>query len=167
MPTRLTLMPDIYLSSVLRIDQQFLSERRIRALLMDINNTLVPRSTNEPPPDVLAWISGLKLSGIRMCLVSNNWHRSIMAYAKAFDLPLVYRAVKPLPFALMAGKHIVRTPARQIAVVGDQLFTDMAGARLLGMQAILVKPQSTVEPPHTLLLRNVEKLLLRGVRAED
>jgi predicted HAD superfamily phosphohydrolase YqeG len=54
---------------------------------------------------------------------------------------------------------IMGTPARQTALIGDQLFTDILGGNLVGMYTILVDPLSSQEFPTTKLVRRLERLV--------
>jgi HAD superfamily phosphatase (TIGR01668 family) len=155
--------PDDYLSSVVRIEPAELVEQGFGAVLLDIDNTLVPRDTHRLPEDVARWVARLKEAGLRVCLLSNNWHKVVFDYAAEIGLPVVYKAMKPLPFAYpRALRKIGRRRGEKVVCVGDQIVTDVWGAHLLGYHAILVQPQATKDLWYTLLLRRFERLLLRG-----
>jgi HAD superfamily phosphatase (TIGR01668 family) len=160
--------PDDYLTSVLRISPEGLVEQGISIVLLDIDNTLVPRDTHELTPEVRIWVARLGELGIRACLLSNNWHKVVFAYAEALDLPIVYKAMKPLPFAyLRALRKVNRKRGEKVLVVGDQLMTDVLGAHTLGHKAILVAPLATKDLWHTLLLRRFERLLIGDMKPHD
>ena len=175
--------PDEYFSRVEMIDAEELVARGFTTVLLDIDNTLVPRGTNDVPASVITWINSLKEQGLRICLVSNNWHRVVFDHAHALDLPLVYKAMKPAPFAFgrairkaneiparvtgLGGVDPAHSPKgkrRTSVMIGDQLFTDILGARLTGMHAILVVPQAKKDLWYTLILRRLEHLLLGDLR---
>jgi uncharacterized protein len=156
------LSPDLYYSSVGAIDLDALSRDGIRVLLMDLDNTLLPRDTNAVPDELKAWAAGLAARGFRVCLVSNNWHERVRDIARELGFDLVDHAVKPLPFALVRALHRANARRCEAAVVGDQVFTDILGGRLLGMRTVLVVPLSDTDLPHTLLLRRLEALVLKG-----
>jgi HAD superfamily phosphatase (TIGR01668 family) len=157
------LRPDEYLSSVLMIDAQGLVDKGVTTLLLDIDNTLVPRDSGLLSDEACAWVESLKAAGLRLCLVSNNWHKSVFRHSERLGLPVVYKAMKPAPFAFLRGLRKAQGLRRSAAVVGDQLLTDVLGARLLGMSAILVRPLAKADLRHTLLLRRVESLFMRGM----
>jgi HAD superfamily phosphatase (TIGR01668 family) len=159
---RNALAPDRWVSSVHAIDLDGLYASGVRMLLLDLDNTLLPRDTNVVPDELKAWAAGLRDRGFAVCLVSNNWHERVRIVAAELGFDLVDKAIKPLPFAFL--KALSRAGARrsEAAVVGDQLFTDILGGRLLGMRTILVSPLSEMDLPHTLLLRRLEALVLNG-----
>lgn len=156
------LAPDLYVTSVHAIDLDALIATGTRVLLLDLDNTLLPRDTNVVPEELREWASGLKAKGLRVCLVSNNFHDRVRIVAAELGFDLVDHAVKPLPFAFLRALGKVGARRSEAAVVGDQLFTDILGGRLLGMRTILVAPLSQTDLPHTLILRRLEALVLKG-----
>ena len=155
------LSPDSYLSSVHAVDLDDLAARGIRVLLLDLDNTLLPRDTNVVPDELKAWAAGLRDRGFSVCLVSNNWHERVHHVASELGFDLVDKAVKPLPFAFLAALRRAGAKRREAAVIGDQLFTDILGGNMLGMRTVLVSPLSATDLPHTLFLRRLEALVLK------
>ncbi len=158
------LSPDFYHRSVLDIDLEALRSRGIDTLLVDLDNTLLPRDTSVVPDELRRWSARLAESGFRVCLVSNNWHARVHAVAEELGTALVAKALKPLPFAFLRGLALVGSERARAAVVGDQIFTDVLGGKLLGMVTVLVTPLSESDLPHTLLLRRVERFVLADRR---
>jgi uncharacterized protein len=156
------LSPDLYLRGVLDIDLDALAVQGVDTLLMDLDNTLLPRDSSVIPGDVAAWAASLPARGFRVCLVSNNWHERVHQVAEELGFQLVAKAVKPLPFAFWRALQLMGVRRKQCAVVGDQMFTDVLGGKLLGIKTIMVLPLSQSDLPHTLLLRHVERVLLGG-----
>jgi len=160
------LNPDLYLSNVHDIDLAALKAEGIDALLMDLDNTLLPRDSSVIPDDLVAWAGTLSEHGLRVCLESNNWHGRVHEVAEELGFELVAKAVKPLPFAFLRAMRLMGTTRKRSAIVGDQMFTDVLGGKLLGIKTIMVLPLSASDLPHTLLLRRVEKVLLAGRRPQ-
>mgnify|MGYP000279062483 FL=1 len=70
-------------------------------ILLDRDNTLVPRDTEQVPTAVSAWLEAAHAKGFKLCMVSNNWHRDqVMASARELGLEAISHAMKPAPFAL-------------------------------------------------------------------
>ena len=132
-------------------------------MLLDIDNTLLPRDTKIMPSDVLDWIELVKSLNIKVCLLSNNWHSEILEVAKSLDLPIVTHAVKPLPFAFLRARHIIGAKRKSTLVIGDQLFTDVLGAHFLAMKAYMTCPLAQKDLKHTLMLRRLEKFFMKKV----
>lgn len=158
------LSPDIYVRDVHQIDLDGLAGRGIDTLLVDLDNTLLPRDTNIVPGELKDWARTLADRGFSVCLVSNNWHDRVHGVADELGFSLVSKAIKPLPFAFLRALRIVGSERGRAATVGDQIFTDILGGGLLGMTTILVEPLSSTDLPHTLLLRRLERLVLAGRR---
>jgi putative phosphatase len=156
------LNPDQYLRSVHDIDLDALKAQGVEVLLMDLDNTLLPRDSSIIPDDLVAWAASLRDHGLRVCLVSNNWHERVHEVAEELGFKLVAKAVKPLPFAFWRAMRLMEATRKTCVVVGDQIFTDVLGGKLLGVKTIMVLPLSASDLPHTLLLRRVERLLLAG-----
>ncbi|NLG10118.1 MAG: YqeG family HAD IIIA-type phosphatase [Coriobacteriaceae bacterium] len=158
--------PDGFFSAVESIDPDELIAKGYRSVLLDIDNTLVPRDTKQIPKTVEQWIAKAKDSGLSICLLSNNWHKTVFSYADQLQLPCIYKAMKPLPFAFFAAIRRLGANKEQTVVIGDQLLTDVTGAHLTGMPAIMVKPRASKDLWHTLLLRRLERVLM-GDRQPD
>ena len=156
------LSPDYYYRSVLDIDLGALASVGIDTLLIDLDNTLLPRDSDVIPDDVKAWAAGLGAAGFRACLVSNNWHERVVRVAEELGFELVAKAVKPLPFAFIAALRRMDSSRARAAIVGDQMFTDVLGGKLTGIPTVLVLPMSSADLPHTLFLRRIERVLLAG-----
>lgn len=154
------LAPDLYYSSVQAIDLDALWLAGVRVLLLDLDNTLLPRDTNVVPDASRLWVDALKGRGFRVCAVSNNWHERVRVVAVELGVDLVDHAVKPLPFAFLRALSRVSGHAREAVVIGDQLFTDILGGKLLSMRTVLVQPLSATDLTHTLLLRRLEAIVL-------
>lgn len=154
------LTPDLRLNRVEDITLQLLQNSGICSLLIDVDNTLVSRETGEISPSALKWVEGLKQAGISCCLLSNNWHKTVFEYAEQLDLPVVNKAMKPLPAAYIKAMVKIGAHRANTAVVGDQLFTDILGARFCVIPCILVDPLSTTDLWYTKIFRKVEDVLL-------
>jgi len=154
--------PDLYVRSVHDIDLDALVAKGVDTLLVDLDNTLLPRDTNVVPDELRAWAASLAERGLKVVLVSNNWHERVKTVADELGFALVSKAVKPLPFAFLRALSIAGSVRTRAIVIGDQLFTDVLGGKLLGMRTALVAPLSETDLPHTLLLRRLERAMLAG-----
>ncbi|MDR1713679.1 MAG: YqeG family HAD IIIA-type phosphatase [Coriobacteriales bacterium] len=157
------LAPEQFHDSVTEISPQQLVQQGFGCVLLDIDNTLVPRDTHLLSEAICEWVAALTVVGLKVCLLSNNWHRTVFAYAERLNVPLVYKAMKPLPFTyLKARRRAGAGPGTRTVVIGDQLLTDVFGAHLLGWSAILVRPLSTTDLWYTQIFRKVEQRLMGG-----
>jgi HAD superfamily phosphatase (TIGR01668 family) len=161
------LAPDHYYTDIHAIDLDALSAEGIDTLLLDLDNTLLPRNSAEVPRELEEWMGRAREAGLKACLVSNNWKGHVRGVAEELSVPLVARALKPLPFAFRRALRICDAGPGSAAVIGDQMFTDVVGGRVIGARkTILVLPLSGSDLPHTRLLRMLEARILAGREAE-
>lgn len=158
------LAPDQYVRSIHDIDLEALRADGIDALMLDLDNTLLPRNNTRIPAELRAWLSRASAAGFTLRIVSNNWHSHVRVLAEDLGVGLVPRALKPLPFAFRRALREMNSDRKHGAIVGDQIFTDVLGGKLLGITTILVTPLSTNDLPHMVILRRLERLVLAGRR---
>jgi uncharacterized protein len=154
--------PAHFYRRVTDIDLDALGAAGVEAVLVDIDNTIVPRDTGELGDDLRAWVEALKTRGLEVCLVSNNWHDHVKSFADALGVHMVAKALKPLPYGFRKASRMLGKPPRAIAVIGDQIFTDILGGNLAGMTTVLVLPLSETDLVHTLALRKIERRIMAG-----
>ena len=155
------LEPDRYFSRLSHVDiERDLLALGFRFVLLDIDNTILSRDTHEVPRDAGHWLAKARDAGVSFCLVSNNWHEGVYQLANRLSLPIVAKAVKPLPPAFLVALKKIGATRDATVVIGDQLVTDVLGAHFVGMKAYLLAPLVEQDLPHTLLLRNFERLVM-------
>ncbi|MBS3900822.1 MAG: YqeG family HAD IIIA-type phosphatase [Dethiobacter sp.] len=157
------LRPDKIVDSIYDIKLDFLKEQGIKAIIADLDNTLVPWRSSEVKDEQLQWVGKARSFGLRVAIVSNNTYSRVDDVSSKLGVIALSGAFKPRrsPFRLIAS-HFSLQPA-EIAVVGDQLFTDILGGNRCGMYTILVKPMSKQEIIGTKFMRVVEKIFLRNM----
>lgn len=129
--------------TILDIETGWLRERGVTGLFVDIDNTVFASHDAPDTPvraDFKAKLSEFGEAGIGVVLISNNRRERAAVIAGQFGLPYVAFAIKPLPFGFLRAKRKLAMPRKQIMHVGDQLLTDVIGAQLCGIRAILVEP---------------------------
>lgn len=155
------LEPDKYFSRISHIDvRRDLLSCGFSRVLLDMDNTILARDTRTVPRDVGLWLARARNAGIRFCLVSNSWQDDVFGIAAELDLPIVVRSMKPLPQGYLLGMRKLGSRRSDTVMVGDQIATDVLGAHLVGMKAYMVQPLVEQDLPHTLMLRNVERVIL-------
>jgi len=154
------LIPDLICESVFAIDLDELRGRKISGLLVDIDNTLVPWGEPEMEEAFVDWVQSAKNKGFKVCLVSNAKKPRAEGFATLLDIPAVGMALKPLGRAFKRGMSLLNLGPREVAVVGDQLFTDVFGGNRLGIYTILINPLSRNELDSTKVMRRIEQRVL-------
>lgn len=153
--------PDLYLDNIYSLDIEYIKKKNIKGLLIDLDNTLLPWNCSNIDRDLRDWVKKCKDQGLSLCIVSNNRARRINECARQLQIPAVTRAIKPRKKAFLKGLNILGIKINQAAVVGDQIFIDIFGAKRMGMFAILVKPVSDREFIWTRLMRRFEGMILK------
>jgi len=154
--------------SITRISLDSLQREGIRGIVVDLDNTLVGWHHLEPSPEVADWVKQALASGYALAIVSNNVRAWVSSVASMLGVvTFVHRALKPLPFGIFRAVKQLRVARSEIIVIGDQLFADVLGAKLLGIRAILTDPIVAKEHRAMALVRSAERFMLRGVRREE
>lgn len=151
--------PDRYVASAYVIDYEKLYEQGFRGLIFDIDNTLVPHGA---PADERAvkLFSRLKGIGYRCCLISNNQEPRVKMFNEKIRVDYVYNAHKPSTKNYKKAMEIMGTDTDSTLFVGDQLFTDVWGAKRAGISNILVKPIHPKEEIQIVIKRYLERVVL-------
>ncbi len=151
--------PDLRFECVEQIDVPTLASRGISGVLADLDGTLVGDHQFDVAGSVTAWVDGLRAAGIDVCIVSNSGPARVAPLAAMLDVPFVAHAAKPLRRGIDAGLRVLARPANDVALVGDQLFTDVWGGRRSHLLTILVAPRSADQALLTRLKRPFERLV--------
>ncbi len=156
------LYPKEYLSSVKDISLELLNKYNIKGLILDVDNTLI-NLDRKMPEGVSDWAKNLKNNGIKICILSNsNKIDKVGAVAKILNVPYIFFGKKPLKSGFLRAKDILKLDNENIAVVGDQIFTDIIGANRCNMFSILVKPIEEKDYLITRMKRPIEKLIIKN-----
>lgn len=160
------LRPDAYFRSVLDIDASRLVAQGVRAVFLDLDNTILPRGLHVVPVSIAAWVRGLKDAGLKVCILSNSNKPKVAEVARQLELPAIQGAKKPLGHGFAEALELCGVAPGQAALVGDQTYTDILGAHRAGMRGILVCPLSDNDLWHTRLLRVVDRLACTGLEPQ-
>lgn len=143
----LSFLPSFYFENVTDITVEFLQECAIKAVLLDIDNTLSCHGAFEPFDGVQDWINKVEKAGIKLAVISNNKGKRVQKFAENVKINYyIANANKPLKSGFCLAKEALKVNLADILVVGDQIFTDVLGANLSGMRSALVEPKDKNEP---------------------
>lgn len=151
--------PDEYVASTYVIPFEKLYEEGYRGVIFDIDNTLVPHGA---PADERARKLFVRLReiGFESCLISNNQEPRVKMFNKDIGTKYICNAHKPSTKNYVRAMEIMGTDRTNTLFVGDQLFTDVWGAKRTGIHNILVKPIHPKEEIQIVLKRYLEKIVL-------
>ena len=137
----MNLIPNDYRRSILDITPEYLKERGLSGVILDIDNTLIGHNVPIPTPDVMALLDRYRQSGIRMCVVSNNRQPRVANFCERIGVEdYVWDALKPAAKGYIKAAELMSLPPEKTAAVGDQIYTDVWGARRAGCYAVLLRP---------------------------
>lgn len=143
------------------LDVEELRTRGIEALIIDLDNTLLPWDSDTPGPETLDWLRRARASGMRLCILTNNKKNRTQSISQTLGIRGIWSATKPFPYGFSRALSHLQVPRSRCAVVGDQLFTDILGGNAAGFATILVDPLSVREMAWTRFVRGIERTLLR------
>ena len=149
--------PEYVFKDVTHITPEWLAEKGIRALVLDIDNTLTADRSQELPAEVAQWLEEMRKAGVALTIVSNGAEQRVKPFARKLGLAYLYRAAKPLPFALMVARRRMGVKRWEMAMVGDQLYADRMAAALYGIPGLMVVPRGPDLGAQVVLKRKWEK----------
>lgn len=154
--------PDTYIPSIFDIDTDYLKRNGIKAIIFDIDNTLVPYDVEEPTKEVLNLFQGLQEKGFKICLLSNNTKERVIRFKRGLKIIAIHRANKPLTGNLKRAMKFLGADKNSTAIVGDQIFTDVYAGNRAGLMTILVEPVSDKDEWITKVKRGLERRIIKA-----
>ena len=130
------LVPDLAAGGLAEVSLDLLRAWGVRGIIVDLDNTLVTYDGRTLAPEVQAWVARALAARFRIVLLSNNFEERVAGIGAHLGVPTVSNALKPLPKGFLRALRVLGTPRAQTVVIGDQVFTDVLGAKLLGLRAI-------------------------------
>jgi len=157
----MNLYPKMYLKNIKEITIELLNKNQIKGLILDIDNTLIDFDKNLFE-GATKWCEALKSKGIKMVILSNtNKVHKVKKVAEILDLEYIYFAHKPNKKGFKQAQEILKIEHQNIAVVGDQIFTDVLGGNRSKMFTILTKPIDERDIWLTKIKRPFEKIVIK------
>lgn len=156
-------VPDIYQKNIFEINYESLSMKGIKYLLFDLDNTLGPAHAIIPDLKVKELIENLK-NKFQIIIFSNAMGNRVSGFAEKLDVDFIYNACKPRSNKFLNVFKKYKMNENEVAIIGDQLFTDIKGGNRVGILTILVDPISKEEFIFTKVNRVREKRLKKKLR---
>lgn len=152
--------PTYALRSVLEITPLMLEETGIKALILDLDNTLTTHNNPRPADGVCEWLDSMRNAGIKLLIVSNNHAPRVTPFAEMLGLEFIPEGAKPLPVGFNKAIKKLGLSRKEICAVGDQIFTDIMGANLAGIKSVFVYPMEFEDSVFFKIKRAVERPFL-------
>lgn len=132
--------PTWWLKSVLEINESFIRKNHLRGLILDLDNTLSMHGSPAAEQGVCEWLDTMRELGIKMTVLSNNTKKRVQPLAKELKLDYIAFGCKPLTLGISRAIKKMKLPKKSVALVGDQIFTDILGGNLKRIPTVLVEP---------------------------
>lgn len=149
------------------ITPEWFADHQISVVLLDVDNTLTTHDNPEVPCEARQWIAQIQKAGIKLLVLSNNRPERVEPFASQLGLGCIANAAKPLTGSVRRASERLGVQRQGMAIVGDQIFTDVLCGNLAGIVSILVEPIELEPFLFFKLKRAAERAVLRGDRRKE
>ncbi|WP_394217878.1 YqeG family HAD IIIA-type phosphatase [Halobacillus trueperi] len=157
-------LPDEHVPSVFDIDPGQLKDKGIKGVITDLDNTLVAWDEPDATEDIKGWFKKMSDHGIQVTIASNNNEARVKLFSEPLDTTFIHSARKPLSKAFRKAQKQMKLKKDEVAVIGDQLLTDVLGGNSAGFHTILVVPIVETDGFVTKFNRKIERRILNWMR---
>ncbi|MYL47884.1 YqeG family HAD IIIA-type phosphatase [Halobacillus litoralis] len=157
-------LPDEHVPSVFDIDPDQLKDKGIKGVITDLDNTLVAWDEPDATEDIKGWFKKMSEHGIQVTIASNNNEARVKLFSEPLDTTFIHSARKPLSKAFRKAQKQMKLKKDEVAVIGDQLLTDVLGGNSAGFHTILVVPIVETDGFFTKFNRKIERRILNWMR---
>lgn len=159
--------PTWMVESIYQITPEQLKNAGIKAVLTDLDNTLIAWNNPEATEETIEWIKLMKENDIEVIILSNNTRKRVGKVASLLDLEFVPNALKPFQRGFNKALVEFELDKSEVMMVGDQIITDIKGANHAGIRSVLVKPILDSDAWNTRLNRFVELKIMNYLIEKD
>lgn len=153
--------PDVYSQSIYTINYNKLIDKGIKYLLFDLDNTCIPYVEKKPTKELKEHFDKLKDIGFKIILFSNSPRYRLEPFKEYLNVDCCAKAGKPRKNKFIKILKIYNINLSDVAIIGDQLVTDIYGGNRIGITTVLVNPISNIDMPFTKIYRLIEKRKIR------
>ncbi len=161
------LKPDIKLNRITDISTELLKKYGIKALILDVDNTLSTHHGEVLTDGLEDWLKAMREGGIGLVILSNSKLARVKPFAAKIGLPFISMGLKPLPFKFSSARKLLGAKRRETAIVGDQIFTDTLGGNLYGVTTILLDPIKLESSKSFKFKRKIERAVYKIYRIKN
>ena len=155
-------IPNKYYSSIDKIDYEQLKNKNIKVLIFDLDNTLIDYDIKVIPNETIYFLKELE-KDFKVVILSNSKKKRV-GLAVGSNFKYFSFAKKPLKFGFKKVKKHFNLEKEEIAIIGDQLVTDILGGNRFGIKTILVDPiDKNTEKISTKINRRIEKFFVKKI----
>lgn len=160
-------IPDIYQENIFKINFDKLKEKGIKTILLDLDNTILTYKETEPKEKVKKLIKELKEKNFDLIIYSNGSKKRVDSIKEILDIDGFYRAKKPLKSGFVSLINKYKLNIDEVAIIGDQMMTDVLGGNRVGITTILVNQLDKKEPIWTKFNRYFENRKMNKLRKKS
>lgn len=160
-------LPDMYQKSIYTIDYSKLFNRGIKCILFDLDNTIVPSFSNEMPDKAKELFIRLRQKGFNVVIFTNSPKIRLKGFKEFFKVDGISNACKPWTRKLRKFLKEYGYGLNEVAIIGDQLMTDIKVGNKVGITTILVNPVSEKDFIFTKIHRFMERKKMKKLRDHD
>lgn len=153
--------PTWMVDAIYKVTPAQLRKLGIKAVLTDLDNTLIAWNNPDGTEELLVWIEEMRNAGLPVIVVSNNKDSRIKRAVENFELDYVARAMKPLTKGFKEAQEKLNLKPEEMVMVGDQIMTDIRGANAAGIRNILVRPIVDTDGWNTRINRFFERIIMK------
>ena len=155
------LTPDHMFATFCELTPEYLKQRGIDVLIMDIDNTLAPYEQAEPDARILSWLESMQKAGIGLAFVSNNNKERVELFNQKIGIQAHAKSGKPFGKKLRQVIRSYGSDVKHAAILGDQLLTDVFAGKHIGATAFLVPPIKDKTTAFWRIKRALEKPVIK------
>lgn len=159
--------PTWMVESIYQITPKQLEKNNIKAVLTDLDNTLIAWDNPEATEESILWIERMKEAGIPVVIMSNNSGDRVSKVAEFLSVDYIPRSMKPSRRGFRQALTRLDLSKEEVLMVGDQVLTDVLGANRYGVQSVLVQPLLDSDAWNTKFNRFLELRVMRLLRKTD
>lgn len=158
--------PDVYQKSIYTINYQKLKENGIKCLLFDLDNTCIPYIDKNPTQKLKKHFDKLQDLGFKIIIFSNSSKERLKPFKNELNIDCCPKAKKPKKTKFLKVLKTYNYDLSEVAIIGDQLMTDVYGGNKVGIMTILVNPISEIDMPFTKINRFIERQKIKQMTKE-
>lgn len=155
--------PDDFVEKYEFIDVEYMNMHNKKVIISDLDNTLISWDSKKDTKELNRWLKKMKRAGFDIIVVSNNSEERVEEFCRQLNLQYVADAKKPLTQGFKKALSKLNRKPEEAIILGDQVLTDVFGAKSLGVMSVLVKPISKTDAFKTRINRFFEGIIVQNL----
>ena len=153
-------VPDMYTKSIYTVNYKLLKNNKVKCLIFDLNNTIAPLTLKEPNKKIIELFEELKDMKFKIYIVSNSTKKRVEPFKDKLGVDSSYLSMKPCLKKYKKIFNINKYKDNEIAVIGDELISDIWPANRMNFISIFVNPMGKKEYVSTKIGRYFESIII-------